>query len=75
MYSTEVYNLLKESAKSSREYAARITAEAASLQVEARKRDEIAAYHTSLARQYESLAAQVDQANLVSGRASPVTKI
>lgn len=66
MYATEVYNMLRASAKASRDHAATLSAKAAELQLQARKHDENAAYHTNIARQYESLAVKVDQANAAS---------
>jgi hypothetical protein len=66
MYATEVYNMLLASAQESEAHAKELTAKAEAAYAESTKLTSHAAYHATLAKQYKSLAIQVEQANLTS---------
>lgn len=77
MYATEVYNTLLASAQESAAHAKELNAKAEAAYAEATKLTTHAVYHASLAKQYESLAIQVEQANLTSAsgaRPAPPTR-
>jgi hypothetical protein len=67
MYATEVYNLLVKSAETSRKWERELNDKAFALEVEAKRHRDNANYHSSVARQYNALAIQVEQANIKFG--------
>lgn len=77
MYATEVYNTLLASAQESAAQAQALNAKAEAAYADATKLTSDAAYHATLAKQYEALAIQVDQANRISAsgaRPAPPTR-